>query len=329
MPIDFPNSPSINQQYSYNGTVWQWNGSAWIVVGTNAGIGNYVTTFNGLTGAVSGLTTGSVGGTYGSIQYKSAEGLCGSQYFTIGDDPNYVFKNTILKFIGPTGEDGIAANAQQGLEFSRVSNFLGLDEGGGPSISSSGYDSLNSGIANLFIGAVDGANDDLNSNIRFGFRDPITNLWTLYVSLDRNPTGDPTFSIANGCILYVDYFLETSPTSGSLFSGTITSNTGYRLGSSAINAQTGTTYSLLSTDNGKVITFNNASPITVTVPQGLGAGFSTTAIQLGAGQVGFTAASGVTLNAYSSAYKIAGQHGSASLISYATNIFNLSGSLNP
>ena len=28
MPIDFPNSPTLNQQYSYNGTVWQWNGAA-------------------------------------------------------------------------------------------------------------------------------------------------------------------------------------------------------------------------------------------------------------------------------------------------------------
>lgn len=329
MPIDFPNSPSSGQQYIYNGTVWQWNGSAWIVVGSNVGIGNYVTTFNGLTGAVSGLTTGSVGGTYGSIQYKSAEGLCGSQYFTIGDDPNYVFKNTILKFIGPTGEDGIAANAQQGLEFSRVSNFLGLDEGGGPSISSSGYDPANSGIANLFIGAVDGANNDLNSSIHFGFRDPTSNNWTLYVSLARNPTADPILSITNGCVLLVDNSLTTTAASDSLFQGVISSDTGYRLNSSAINAQTGTTYSILGTDNGKVITFNNASPITITVPQGLGAGFSTTAIQLGTGQVGFTAASGVTLNAYSSAYKIAGQHGSASLIAYGANIFNLSGSLNP
>jgi hypothetical protein len=112
-------------------------------------------------------------------------------------------------------------------------------------------------------------------------------------------------------------------------SSTVSSDTGYRITSSAINAQTGTTYTFLATDNGEVVTFNNASAITVTIPTGLPVGYAVTAIQLGAGQVGFTAASGVTLNSYSSAYKIAGQHGAASLISYTTNVYNVSGSLNP
>ena len=108
------------------------------------------------------------------------------------------------------------------------------------------------------------------------------------------------------------------------FGGTVASDTGYRITSNAINAQTGTTYTFLSSDNGKVVTFNNGSTTTVTIPTGLPVGFNCTAIQLGAGQVGFTAASGVTMNAYASAYKISGQHGAAALISYTTNIFNLS-----
>lgn len=120
-----------------------------------------------------------------------------------------------------------------------------------------------------------------------------------------------------------------SAAGGVTFAGTVASDTGYRITSNAINAQTGTTYTFLATDNGKVVTFNNGSAITVTIPTGLPVGFNCTGIQLGTGQVGFTAASGVTLNAYSSAYKIAGQHGAASLVSYTTNIYNLSGSLNP
>lgn len=120
-----------------------------------------------------------------------------------------------------------------------------------------------------------------------------------------------------------------SAAGGVTFAGTVASDTGYRITSNAIKALTGTTYTFIAADNGDIVTFNNGSTITVTVPTGLPVGFNCTAIQLGTGAVGFTAASGVTLNAYSSAYKIAGQHGSASLISYATNIFNLSGSLNP
>jgi hypothetical protein len=114
---------------------------------------------------------------------------------------------------------------------------------------------------------------------------------------------------------------------GVTFNGTVSSDTGYRITSSAINAQTGTTYTLLESDNGKILTFSNASTTTVTVPTALPIGFNCTAIQLGAGQVGFTAASGVTLNSYGNQYKLIGQHASASIIEYTTNIVNLSGNL--
>jgi hypothetical protein len=30
--IDFPNSPILNETYTFNGLTWQWNGSAWIAV---------------------------------------------------------------------------------------------------------------------------------------------------------------------------------------------------------------------------------------------------------------------------------------------------------
>jgi hypothetical protein len=92
-------------------------------------------------------------------------------------------------------------------------------------------------------------------------------------------------------------------------------------------AQTGTTYTFTNNDCGKVLTFNNASAITVTIPTGLPLGFNCTVIQLGAGQVGFTNAAGVTLQSYGNQYKLIGQHASATLFEYSTNIVNLSGNL--
>lgn len=62
----------------------------------------------------------------------------------------------------------------------------------------------------------------------------------------------------------------------------------------ATNAQIGTAYTLLAADSGKIVTLNNASPITLTVPSGLGAGFNCTVIQKGAGVVTF-AGTGTTL----------------------------------
>jgi hypothetical protein len=91
-----------------------------------------------------------------------------------------------------------------------------------------------------------------------------------------------------------------------------------------VNAQTGTTYTLQASDNGKIVTLSNASGITVTVPSGLGAGFHCQCIQIGAGQVTFSPSS-TTVNNRQSHTKIAGQYGVVGLSAYASNVFALAG----
>lgn len=71
---------------------------------------------------------------------------------------------------------------------------------------------------------------------------------------------------------------------------------------------------------------NVATANTLTVPSGLAEGFNCTVIQIGAGQTTITASS-TTLNSVSSFLKISAQHGSASIISYASNVYNVAGSL--
>lgn len=56
----------------------------------------------------------------------------------------------------------------------------------------------------------------------------------------------------------------------------------------AINSQTGTTYTAVSTDNGKLIVVNNASPHTLTLPS-LTAGSVITVFCQGAGGITFSA----------------------------------------
>ena len=92
----------------------------------------------------------------------------------------------------------------------------------------------------------------------------------------------------------------------------------------SINDQTGTAYTILAGDAGKVITCNNGSAVTVTVPASLGAGFTCSVVQKGAGQVTFVASS-TTINNRQSHTKIAGQHGVATLISTASDVFVLAG----
>jgi hypothetical protein len=92
----------------------------------------------------------------------------------------------------------------------------------------------------------------------------------------------------------------------------------------SINDQTGTAYTLLASDNGKVVVLNNGSAITVTVPSGLGAGFNCSFVQKGAGQVSFSASS-TTINNRQSHTKINAQYGVASLLAYAADTFVLAG----
>lgn len=79
------------------------------------------------------------------------------------------------------------------------------------------------------------------------------------------------------------------------------------------NNQTGTTYSTQDSDNGKIVTLNNASAITLTVHSGVSADFNCLIVQLGAGQVTVAAGgTGAILNADSHT-KLAGQYAIGSL----------------
>lgn len=94
-----------------------------------------------------------------------------------------------------------------------------------------------------------------------------------------------------------------------------------------LNAQTGTTYTMQSTDAGKLVTFNNGAAITLTVSTttALSAGQRIDFVQLGVGQI-TVSASGVTVNA-TPGLKTRAQYSTASLICTASNTYVLTGDL--
>ena len=99
----------------------------------------------------------------------------------------------------------------------------------------------------------------------------------------------------------------------------------FQLTPEGVNTQSGTSYTLTATDNGGVIAFTSGSAIALTVPSGLGAGFSCSVVQYGAGQITVAAGSGATLRVRSSANKTAGQYAIASLLSVVANEYILVG----
>jgi hypothetical protein len=271
----------------------------------NAGLSAAGATFGNDIG-VNGVRVGRGGGNISSNTVLGSSALgantTGTQNVAIG----------IQALNGATNAGGNIAIGRRALFTTTAGDNVG--------IGNNAATNLTSGSENVYIGSGVAANSGSSQN-------------EIVIGANTTGRGSNTVTIGNSSVVttFVSGVLNASSgisaSGGITFGGTVASDTGYRITSNAINAQTGTTYTFLSTDNGKVVTFNNGSAVTVTIPSGLPVGFNCTGIQLGAGQVGFTAASGVTMNAYASAFKISGQHGAATVLSYTTNIFNVSGTL--
>jgi hypothetical protein len=98
-----------------------------------------------------------------------------------------------------------------------------------------------------------------------------------------------------------------------------------------VNAQTGTSYTLVLTDAGKQVTMTNASASTLTVPPNSSVAFDVgvviTVVQMGAGAVTLTAGAGVTINSLATSLAMS-QYQVATLVKQATNVWiaNLGGS---
>jgi len=102
-------------------------------------------------------------------------------------------------------------------------------------------------------------------------------------------------------------------------------------GIQAFNAQTGTTYTLVLSDVNDLVTANNASAITITVPPSV---FSANDVinvqQIGVGQVTFAQGAGVTITstgATASAPKLRTRYSACSIICSASNTFTIIGDL--
>jgi hypothetical protein len=110
----------------------------------------------------------------------------------------------------------------------------------------------------------------------------------------------------------------TITAAGLAVTGNVTSTTGSISGfDAALNNQTGTTYTLTSADNGKVVTLNNASAITLTINTGLGDGFNCLIVQKGVGQI--TIAGTATRINRQSHTKTAGQYAVVSIVNIGSD----------
>lgn len=120
----------------------------------------------------------------------------------------------------------------------------------------------------------------------------------------------------NGQVLTADSTATAGVAWATPYSSTIT-----------FNAQTGTTYTLVSGDVNKLVTLSNASAVTVTVPNGVFTSGQQINLQaLGAGQV-TVASDGTTTITSTPGLKLRAQYSAATLICTGTNTFTLIGDI--
>ena len=337
--------------------------------GTIALTKNVVSSFNGLTGSITGVTTGTAN-TFGPLQsftngMSSAGGTFASQVtflsgITCSGGATFATDIVVNSVAIGLGAGNVVSNVRIGSG-ALVSNTTGSQNvaigtqalqsnttfSQNVAIGRRALNALSSGGTNVSIGANSLLSATTTNNcISLGANSAgslITGTGSIYIGASSASSSSATeneivigTSIAGlgsnttviGPTTQVSATIRGLVNAPSGLSASGISSGSYILTPSGIKALTGTTYTFLASDNGTVLTHNNSSGCTFTVPTGLPVGYSTTVLQLNsAGTVRFVAASGVTLNAFGGFTSMAGQHASASLISYTTNIFNLSGNL--
>ena len=99
----------------------------------------------------------------------------------------------------------------------------------------------------------------------------------------------------------------------------------------SFNAQTGTTYTLVAADVGKLVTTSNGSPVVVTIPPSVfSAGNQINLQSIGVGLTSFVAGAGVTVTstgASAAAPILRARYSACTIICTASNVFTVVGDL--
>jgi hypothetical protein len=155
--------------------------------------------------------------------------------------------------------------------------------------------------------------------------------------LATNQGGVLRFTSASAAI----FFQFATPASGDIEGVTTGTDSGLTGGATSgtvnlklkleFDAETGTTYTLVAGNLNQLVTLNNASAITLTVPPSVfSAGDVINIAQIGAGQVSLAQGAGVTITstgATASAPKLRVQYSAASIICTASNTFLVVGDI--
>jgi hypothetical protein len=164
-----------------------------------------------------------------------------------------------------------------------------------------------------------------NHGVRFGFSatesliDSVTAAISDFAPLQINAKTSLTLRLNSATVVDLT-------TSGMTVTGTAVATQGMPIASQSANTKT-----LALTDNGSYVRCSNSTTMTITIPANATVAFPTGAemvfFQVGAGNVQFANAAGVTVNSKESLVNLTGQYSAATLKKIATNTWDLIGDL--
>jgi hypothetical protein len=155
---------------------------------------------------------------------------------------------------------------------------------------------------------------------------PVTLPATGLIVYNTSTAGTAPYNVAPGYYFWngTAWIAVIGATTASSITGNGTTSTLTNFGAE-VNTQSGTTYTLTATDNGKIISCTSNSAVTISVPA-LTSGFNCLIVQRGTGQVTLVNGGGTVNNRYNFT-KTAGQHAIMSLVSVAAGVFISSGDM--
>ncbi len=344
MAINFPDSPTLNQTFQQADRAWQWDGEKWKATGTTSSstVGATVV-FEGATDDAFETTLAATDPTADrTITLPNASGTVAftsdlSSYAPLAD-PTFTGNVTMQSLdmddivagdvIYGSGADTLARLAK-GTDDQVLTLASGAPSwadatgggGGSPSVADTTDTSCSVLLHEDATGTLAPKSD---AGITYNAGTGVLTATGFAGPLTGNVTGD-----ASGTAATVTGAAQTAITSV----GTLTSLTvsGGLVAPLQINAQTGTTYTFVLGDAGKLVTSSNASAQTLTVPPNSSVAYTVgtqiLVTQVGAGRLTLAEGSGVTINSGDSMKSLSDQYCLASLIKTATDTWLLVGNL--
>ena len=329
-------------------TLWYYNGSAWVATSLAADITDVLTASN--SSLEGGGSSGSISLTV-DVDNSTSATATAADYVLISDtdDSNATKKALISDITALAGDiQGITTAAASGIQGGATSGTPSLSLNLAGLAAAQAFGSDGAGVDVSFYSAdtagdfamwdaseekliLEGGNSATVLDVTDG--NVVIADGTLSVSGAITATGGVTGNVSGSAATVTGAAQSAITSVGTLTSldvtGAITG--GSIVAPLAISAQTGTTYTFALSDAGKLVTANNGSAQTYTVPPNSSVAFdigtTITVIGIGAGKVTLAQGSGVTINSKDSEKAIDGVHASVTCIKTATDTWQLVGAL--